>query len=78
MLSLLTYLFWKNKILALSFILNLKYLRSFSCWKLKKEYRMTDYDVAKLLSGLYIIQCAILNYKIKVPLEDVIENNIVK
>ena len=39
---------------------------------------MTDYDVAKLLSGLYIIQCAILNYKIKVPLEDVIENNIVK
>ena len=38
----------------------------------------TDYDVVKLLSGLYIIQRAILNYKIKVPLEDVIENNIVK
>lgn len=41
MLSLLNIdLSWKNKILALSLILNLKYFRSFSCRKLKKEYRM--------------------------------------
>lgn len=37
-----------------------------------------DYDVVKLLSGIYIIRCAILNCEIKVPLEGVIENNIVK